>query len=75
MKSLIEVVQPLDRESNVVFLEHEVKSPATESRLVSRIVTYKQISVAANRDSIFTTTFNITIYCLWKRGKNNDRPT
>jgi hypothetical protein len=54
----MEVIQPLHRETNAVLLEYEVKSPATESRHVSRIVTCTQISVAVTRGSIFTTTFN-----------------
>jgi hypothetical protein len=58
MIRLMEVIQPLDRETNAVLLEYEVKSAATESRFVSRIVTFTHISVAVTRDSIFATTFN-----------------
>jgi hypothetical protein len=54
----MEVIQPPNRETNAVLLEDEVKSLATESRLVSHRVTCTQISVALTRDSIFTTTLN-----------------
>jgi hypothetical protein len=56
MIRLMEFILPLDPETNAVLLEYEVKSPATESRLVSRVVTSTQIFVAMTRDSIFTTT-------------------
>ena len=67
MIRLMEVIQPLDRETNAVLLEYEVKSAATESRFVSRIVTYTQISVVVTRVDICYDF--LTIYCLWETGQ------